>query len=245
MKITPWILSRYIEGELNTEDQKFIEENVTRGEIIRFASVYREIHEAILKDEEIKIIKFLLEKRNDSKKRLFVKYFSSRKVNYLVAAAILFLILPLTIYFVTDQKNIVGKDIYSEFYSPFERNGIVRSKHSSTFDPIFEKGVRYYNQGDYKAATICFDSLLQVNNKNNLSRLYAAICNIEQDSIHVAIIQLKTLLSSDDILYHDLALWYLSLVYIKQERYDLARKHLKAIQFYKRKEVKDILSLIE
>lgn len=129
-------------------------------------------------------------------------YFSSPNINY----ALLY------------QQNVSVYDMVVNLPNPNDAATI-------DTDPLMIKGLRAYQQKDYKQTQAHLSSYLSKNN-DNTAAFYLALAYLFDDNTTRAIELLQK--NSSDI-FADERHWYLALAYIKSEKKDLALMELKKL----------------
>lgn len=168
---------------------------------------------------------------------------SKKKFNWRIAASIT-IIIGLSGYFLLFNKSLSNDELFSTYFSPYEnvvepivRDQITLSKKAQAF--------RLYEQGNYIKAIDGFNEL------TTLDSIDVATINFYKAN---AYLELKKHENAKDYFsqasqnkeWENESFWYLALISIKLNDKDSALNYLKKLenQSYKRKEIKDLMNIL-
>ena len=168
---------------------------------------------------------------------------SKKKFNWRIAASIT-IIIGLSGYFLLFNKSLSNDELFSTYFSPYEnvvapivRDQITLSKKAQAF--------RLYEQGNYIKAIDGFNEL------TTLDSIDVATINFYKAN---AYLELKKYENAKDYFsqasqnkeWENESFWYLALISIKLNDKDSALNYLKKLenQSYKRKEIKDLMNIL-
>ncbi|MEA2107550.1 MAG: tetratricopeptide repeat protein [Bacteroidota bacterium] len=105
-----------------------------------------------------------------------------------------------------------------------------------------------FNHKEFKTAKKHFMELLQSDKNNHLAKFYLAVSCIELNDFSHAERYLEELTHTPNHIFWEQSHWYLSLVYLKQEKYDEAEQILRTIvneQFINFSDAEEILKQMD
>jgi len=225
------IFEKQLFETLSEKDWSFIEETNSK-EV--------ETLECIFKSDDLKktkeAISIAYEEYSKPKKKVL-------KLSYIAAASVAILIAVYSLLYTTNYSH---NELYALYIQPNElRSSIIRGEGNKTKDLTI--GETYFNHKDYGKALPIFVKVLP-NNKNNASLyLYIAISQIELSKYNEAQATLDNLINSD-LIDAEKGYWYKSLLFVKSNKLQEARKQLKVViknTYFKHKEAKELLSKLE
>jgi hypothetical protein len=165
----------------------------------------------------------------------------SQRHTYLAIAASL-AIFTLVGYFAF-YTSVDTNDLYAIYYSPYpdmiiSRGEVTGSEQQLTF------GMQAYNDKNYVAASTLIEGYLAQGGSNKSAYLYLAISQLETGSFDKAEGNFK--IAAEDPNFVQQSDWYRALLYLKQDRLELARTTLKEIagndNHYKHKDAESLLN---
>lgn len=143
------------------------------------------------------------------------------------AAAILILLFLLYPFMLTQEE------IFLKYYKPFSGNLFNISTNNEQFN-YPEYPIKLYLEGNYVES---FQEIkIFTSNENNISvvsNFYLGLAAIENGENNLAISSLKDVLKEDFSFFHEHAQWYLTLVYFKIGKFDLAKENLVDLKLQK------------
>jgi tetratricopeptide (TPR) repeat protein len=247
MKITPFLIEQYFNGELSQDVRDEIEMRLTNDQIKELSVILYEINDAISRKEELEIRRHLSKyKDNNLSRRISSRYLVINliKREYLIAAVVLLILFSVILSVLFYTYNQSSEKIFLANYEVYKDRLTSRSDYSSSEDGLLDSGFAYYDNQQYSLAIMFFDSTLKITPNNNLCKIYKGVSFIEMNLYTDAIQCFKQIINSEDILYKEIALWYLSMVYLKTDQIKLAVYYLEQIQSYQYKKVRKILRTI-
>jgi tetratricopeptide (TPR) repeat protein len=217
------LIENYISGTLSEVQQKELENlMITDNSFIEEIKLYREVDQAILDDDLHKYRQKVKDLCSDPKSKTS-GYFRIKKnlIKLSVAASIIFLI-GISLWQIIVRQS--PDKIYTSFYRPYEADFSIRSSEIIT-DKI-QLSYMLYQKGDYETCFNILDNYLARNYDNFTARFFYGMSALELGKTKLAIEQLSEVESNVSTPYSIHARWYLSMVYLKTDNLDLAKKYL-------------------
>ena len=147
-----------------------------------------------------------LQEKKMERKAKVVPLFSLKKI--LVAASVVLLV-TLSVYKFTQKPSFADFAHYDELTLTVRGDDETQLK-------MLEK---YFNNKQFNKALPLFESLLKENPNDKKLLLYKALALVETNKINESLALFDKLITSDNVLYKDNALWYKSLAYLKVKDY--------------------------
>ncbi len=166
---------------------------------------------------------------------------------YYAAASLLALVcLAGVLKFIVFAPEFDNDQIFQKYYQTYQSETIQRSAQTSS--ELIEAMEAFENKEFYKAVSL-FDNIAKTDKDNNIkATFYKGISAIEISDYKNAIESLNKVLSVAETSYIAQSHWYLSLIWIKLNNVNEARKHLnwlvKNDRFYASR-AKEILAIID
>lgn len=233
------IIELYLQNKLSEEERVEFEQHMKNDELLSNevdlvrhiitgiqrkgdVAVFTELKE-ISTEEQLKEILAKTEKRhrpNVPKRRLIIAGISS-----IAAVAIILLFIGL-------QPQYSSMQLYQQTHNRAEidwsasRGGI---SLNATQLELLDHAIQLYQQQDYAGALSIMEQITEGKNLSDIPDeilFYSAICLSENNRNMEAIEMLKFLSGKSDSLFYEEAAWQLSLVYLKKDKRDEARKSL-------------------
>jgi len=154
-----------------------------------------------------------------------------KRSSWLGIAASIVILLSLTFlfYFFQVKKHVSAEACYQEFYSPYPCLLMVRGVAISDTRQQWSEALKNYDVGNYAASLQCFRSLDKAYSGNDLRWLYEGICCMELKEYGEASESFQQILNRPKSLLRNQALWYMSLVMLKQQETQQALEFLHKI----------------
>lgn len=216
---------------LNENDWSF-SENVNLDEFEEVESIFRS-------DEINKIKESISIAHNEYKKpsRNIVK------LVYFAAASIALLFVGYSLFFTVKSTP---NELYTEYIQQNEIYSTITRGEGESVKKLVEAET-YFKEKKYTEALPIFIKELGSNKNTASIYLYTAVCQIELQKFEEAEVTLNSLINSD-LLDAQKGYWYKSLLFIKANQLDKAKKELKFIienNYFKHKEAKELLTKLD
>lgn len=227
MQYSPEDIDRYLDGTLEVAEleafEKALEED---AQLSREVEIQRELRRGIrskgndlLKDrlrkihaEEITDAQPVSESASPKKGRLI-----PMRWPMLGAVAAVLLLIAVFVLFPGKPEP---EQLFAQNYEPYEISLVQRGDDADALAKADED----YRSGNYQAAILSLESLLQNQPANAKLHLVLGICYLETDQLPQAREHFELALNNS--LYQDKAQWYLALTYLKQGQIEEARNYL-------------------
>lgn len=198
------LLQKALNNKLSEEERAAFKELLTKDTAFNEEFIFQESVKKAIQAEE----------RNSLKNKLKARQQEQPKPRkwYWAAAAIMAVALSVTFWFMNQPKP----DLFVENYTKFP-NIIAPLTRSETNLTELETAFKAYDTGDYNKAY----QLLGEFPDENFAAFYQGICLIEMEKYNEAILHFEEISFQDE--YENHRLWYVSLLYIKQNRTEKAK----------------------
>ncbi len=225
------LISKYLDGELSTDELSRFEEVLEHDQVLQSElELYKEVEDALSDTEVLNLraqLELIHEEYTPGIERIKEK--TTRKVfKYAVAAGVAMAVSLGTYGLFFNHAS--GNRIVSQFYKPYDVTLVNRSENTN-MDAVLKEGLTYYENKEYVKAIPLFNEVLEMNPRNIASNLYAGISQFEIELYKDANESFNKVIEHNDNLYIEQADWYLGFCYL------LMNEREKAItQFTKLKE---------
>lgn len=145
---------------------------------------------------------------------------------YLMAAAVLTVVLVPAIYFLNLQKPS-SEELFMANYQPYEEMITQRASPGDSVNTLLTNGLHAYNSGAYKKSAELLGAYLKQNPKDHKVSLYLAIAQLEINQKELAAANFVR--AQQDPAVKEQAQWYQALTYLKFQETDSAVVILKTI----------------
>lgn len=143
------------------------------------------------------------------------------------AAAVLILVLPLSLWFYTSSQHSNERH-FDAYFQPYE--DIVTSRSAAPKDDAkFREGMAYYNNSDYVNAVRAFEVFLVSQPEHAAAIFYLGVANLASDNPKKAELQFLKLQQQPEGVFTEMADWYLALAYVEENKVAQADAVLKNI----------------
>ncbi len=215
------LIERYLNGEMPVKEQTEFEDLLRADkELMNEFLFRRKINEAISEDDIMKLREKLNEIVNPT-----IKLFPSAKSKLMfssVAAVFIAFVVIGSIYLFPTQ-NLDKNRIFQSYYSPYPTVSNIRSSEEHTSEELLLfKALESYEKGNYTLSVEYFHEILGQDSSNKMAMFYTAICEIERNNLSQSENYLNSLISKNNHIFWEQSHWYLALVYLKQEDYEMA-----------------------
>lgn len=219
------IFERYHDGNMTISEKEIFLRKLNEDlEFKKEFELYNEITQCILNtkkdDAFIAAVK-------DAEKRYFnsiddIKSKHNKNYNFLFKAAATVAIIAISsflLYFIFDSKP-TNKELFAQYYTPIRVDEITRSTEDSTSS--IKEGFIAYQTGNYQNCLLILSSENETNELSTQVKLIKALSYLELGNYNNAENLLKQASEDYNNAFYDDCLWYLSLIYIKTDRSNLA-----------------------
>lgn len=152
-----------------------------------------------------------------------------RRINwrYFAVAAAIFVLLAAVVWLYSGPSN--PGSLFAEYYELYNSDLDIQFRQSEDSalpaDTPLSRGLRAYAEEDFSAAIPQLEAFIGENPGNAIARFYLGMAQMEESRWEEAEKNL-TLVSDARLDYWEEASWYLSLLYVKNERLDEAKHAL-------------------
>ncbi|SHO60068.1 tetratricopeptide repeat protein [Algoriphagus zhangzhouensis] len=217
-------IERFILGEISSEEKGAFEERIiTNQELRREVNFQRSLQATIEVDSWIK------NKENSKVSRKLISF-----LKYGIAASVVF-ILGLFIWLQPWNSESSSGDIYTAYFYPDPGLPVPMS---STDSYQFDDGMVSYKEEKYQEAQDIWTNLAQDQPTDTLA-FYLAMAKLNQKEFESSAQFLDQLLEDSNSEFYQKALWYRSLIYLKEEEKESAIQLLEKLNspLYKKEEL--------
>lgn len=239
-----WI-DKYLDGEMTVREQVTFEELLRKDTALRQEYLLRKAIDQAMAEQDIMNLRDQLNEIMNvhSKKRLL------RPVMLSVSAAILIILVVIGVKFLIPQQAEDGEQLFAHYYQRYPSFLNARSAADvSDQEQLTREAFGSFNHKEFKTAKKHFMELLQSDKNNHLAKFYLAVSCIELNDFSHAERYLEELTHTPNHIFWEQSHWYLSLVYLKQEKYDEAEQILRTIvneQFINFSDAEEILKQMD
>lgn len=223
-----YFIERYIAGEMEPTEKKWFEKELDGNENLRKEVILRKkVDQSLVNHDLISLRNKLADMEKN--RRAKVQAVSGNKSAPIRYAAIFTGLLVVGTIFTMTFNNQSHDKLFSKYYQPFE---IVTTSRSSSVLPeeqMFNMAAELFNNREFTEAASLFSELLKANPQRLDARFFHGMAEMEMENYPVALKSLSVVGSTKNTLYHDKAIWYLSLCYIATGDTENARSALKSI----------------
>lgn len=233
MSSTFEVIERYWNKELIGDELIEFEKCLLRDNKLRnLVNLHFEIDDAMSHSDELEIRSFLLNLNKhvfqNKKARLAIRYNSKKFFSILTIAAMLILIIMPAILQLMPNGTKTDR-LFSEYFYQNLPYGISRSIiHGQS--KSFSAGIQLYHKKLYHNSLFYFLDAEKSSLNDKLSILYAGHCYLQLKNMEKAISCYKNILNSDNILFQDIGLYYVSLAYLKNDDLINSKLYLTRLQ---------------
>ncbi len=217
------LIEKYLNDELSDDFLlSFKEEMKSNAELRREVQLHKEINEALLDQDTIKLRNELQTIHEEyTRKRLAAKIISLfTQPSYVsgIAAAILITLIVGGVMLFNSGQDTSTDGIFSNFYKADDAIMMVRSG-TSPEDIDLKEALLAYHEKKYDNAI----EILQNQNNNILAKYYLGLSYLETDKLENAIETFQAIINHKNNLFVEQAEWYLSLCYVKSSQEEKAK----------------------
>ncbi|TCP21745.1 hypothetical protein EV195_11611 [Tenacibaculum skagerrakense] len=262
-------IDKYLNGDMNNSEKEAFEKNLTTdSELADAFNFEKEIRMIYSEDEWITLNRSVL---NSDRAKAMKSYLQSDEITTIketisnviadnrktysrksfikqLAVAASILLISTISYFSIKSNSTDFESIINEEY----KNLPSLVNRSESADTKLIEGQQYFENKDYKNATISFTEYQRMSSESNttnaLSYIYNGLSFLAINDFTNAIDQFD-LLQNSESLQAKKATWYKAIIYLKQKDYELLKRTLKTITSdasnYNYLEAKELLNEIE
>ncbi|MEO9805766.1 MAG: hypothetical protein ABJF04_21090 [Reichenbachiella sp.] len=121
------------------------------------------------------------------------------------------------------------EDLFLAYYHPYENFEYTPTREEVEASSDKHKAYTEYDAKNYAKAALFFDKVILVDSMDVPAIFFRGLCQIEAQSYEKALSDLMTVIESNDPYYSDAALWYMSLIELKFDRLDKAKRYLERL----------------
>ncbi len=215
---TAELIQRFLDNEMSQEERKLFEDQLKKDTSLQEeVLLYRKVNNA-LKDSSLE--DFKTELNQIHREHFHTPIIKSIRVWRYAAAIVLLALIGSVIMFMNSGSDpLKAYDKYYEALDFFNSKRAGKLNERSEFDHSMEA----YNNKQYQLAYEKLSALLHKEPDNLALKLYLGVSAIEIGQIEKAEELFKNILYTNDPFYIQEAEWYLSLIYIKQNKIEKAR----------------------
>ena len=220
------MLDNYLLGKMDEKEKiEFLTKAENDPELLRELQISMAVHKGILysgtQDLKERLRKIETEIDMDRKNNRTPRIISMQRF---VSVAAILLVVCVPAYFLFFNHHTGSTDLYSQYYAPYEANGISRGSNDRTESAIYEK----YDDKQYASALQDF-SQLAADSVSTQLMLIKGICELEINESGEAISEFDQIINSGDQIYSDQALWYAAMTSLKENKNDQAKQYLQKL----------------
>ena len=223
------LISKYLEGELDSFNQARFEEilksdTVLRSEVDLYVKVDDAISDTELLDFRSQLNSLHEELTPELRK---IPWKSTRRVVQATAAALLLVVLTFgSLNFFWNRP--LNERFLNEFYSPYEMTMVNRSA-SSDINILIHQALSLYENQEYRKAVSLFEEVLEKDPSQMATRLYSGISFFEIKEYQKASNSFTTIIDHKDNLYIEQAEWYRGFCFIMMNEKQKATRQFEKI----------------
>ncbi len=230
------LIEKYLDRELSEQEREQFEQNLkTDKELARELKLHQAIRETIGDEEMADLTNKLNKITNDYHKKETIH----RKIKQLViytsgAALIIFLITIISIC----NKSYTNEELFDQHYEHYDAGTRTRGKEKNTTE-IFTNALRTYDNGQYTQAIEQFKQIPETSIYFTPKEFYTALSFMELKNYTEAIKHFEMAVKDEQNVYHDNAVWYCGLCYLKTNQTQKAKQKFQSLNnscpFYQKK----------
>jgi len=219
----------YLEGKLTNEElSDFKEQLKIDPDLMAELDIHRLTDQVSQPDNEERFGKRLANADEFENERPFITQGTSsnrkRKYSFWILSSLAAAIIAL--FVILHPFELTQGEIFTEYYQPYTGYHASRLSFSDKGGNP-EKAILYYLEGNYDAA---YEEFMVFNSEDIeipvIYNYYLGLTYIEKEKYNLAIEAFKNVLREEFSYSHEHAQWYLSLLYVKLGKNNLARENL-------------------
>jgi hypothetical protein len=142
----------------------------------------------------------------------------------IVAAAIIILFAVVLV----PKEKPGPKDLYADFYEPFEQVNFVQRNADGSIDHEVVNGIKAYNEGRFFDATDVLSDVIKEGKVSATTHFYNGLAQMETGEFNKAVVQFEYLLSNYYV-YGQEATWYMALCHLQTGNIAKTKKALREL----------------
>ncbi|MFP4025797.1 MAG: hypothetical protein ACLFVR_14835 [Thiohalospira sp.] len=239
------LIERYLDGEMTVREQASFEELLRNNKELREEFFLRKNINKAIGEEDIMDLRDNLDEIINPKpvKRL------TKLAFYSAAAAVIIILIVVGVKLILPVEDYTGSHIFDLYYENYPSIINARSAEEvSQQELLTMQAFEYYDAQNYRKAVKQFKELLSFDTTNHLAIFYIAMAHIELEKYSDAEHYLTQLVNNPNQIFWEQSYWYLSLVYLKQNKITDAQKMLEFIiqeNLNKASEANEVLEKID
>jgi len=226
-------IDRYVNMELDEDEQSSFETELTNNpDLVAELELYNEIDTALvekdvmdLRDKLDRISKEIIKEKR--KERSFIARIPKSRIAAASIAASLILLISITTL-LSRNKSSNEKELYSQYFRPYEATGIFRSNNCD-LDSKISLALHKYNAAEYNQAVELFEQVLQTDATNPVGNFYQGMAYQELGKYDYAITAYNQVIKAKNNLFIEQAEWYSALCYLQNDNRRKAYKQFQRI----------------
>ena len=224
-------IDQFLNMELSEDELASFESELSNNpDLVAELDLHREIDAALLEKDVMhlrnkldRISKDIIKEKR--KERSFIARIPNSRIAVATIAASLILLISIT-SLLSRNKVTNERELYSQFFRPYEATGIFRS-NDSDLDSKISIALHKYNQAEYTEAVGLFEEILKTDASNPVGNFYQGMAYQELGQFDNAIGSYNQVIKERNNLFIEQAQWYAALCYLQN---DNRRKAFKQFQ---------------
>jgi len=230
MKRDRHILQKYLDNELSEKELARFEQRLNASpELLVDLDLYKEVDEAIADTEVLDFRAQLTDLREETRRTETGKrVFRFTRPWHYAASAALALLVAIGLATVLGRP-LSNNDLFTKYMKPYELVLTNRSVDNENTTYLMGKAQEHYLNGEFGAAIIYFDEMLELNSNMMEADFYMGMSHMEIEQHKEASESFTRVIEHDDNLYIQKAEWFLAGCLLAMEETDHARRKLASI----------------
>jgi tetratricopeptide (TPR) repeat protein len=221
---------RYLDGELNPAESIEFEEQLKSDTDLKVKLELVKNIEGSLKDKKVNEFRNTLKVvhrsyvNNNEDSGKIISLFRNKALLKIAASIVVLVSVTLSIYKYSFAPSL-SQQLFSEYYSPYQMDIPTRSDGNvvNTLQLAFQS----YENKDFNKAVNYFNQVLVSDNTMLIAYFYKGVASIEIDDYNSALKSFQKVIDNPSNPYFVQAKWYTSLVWLKLNKPENAKQHLK------------------
>lgn len=217
------LIGEYLSGELSASETLSFENRLSTEPI--WKEKVEEIRIITLGIQEASLEQMLSTLRHEKTNNKTVSMKSAVWKRWLVAASVITIVAIGTLLIFNKPKN---EKLFAAYYKNDPGLPVVMGDGDNSNYTLYD-GMIDYKEGNYNKAIKKWNSIGNNNRFTDTLNYYIGVANIGAGNLTEAIKNLEHVSEKEDSRFYEKAMWYLSLIYIKQKKNDAAKNLLNKI----------------
>ncbi|WP_163717942.1 tetratricopeptide repeat protein [Mangrovibacterium lignilyticum] len=226
-------IDQFLNMELSEDELASFESELSNNpDLVAELELFKEIDSALeekdvmgLRDKLDRISKDIIKEKR--KERSFIARIPNSRIAVATIAASLILLISIT-SLLSRHQVANERELYSEFFRPYEATGIFRSNNSN-LDSKISIALHKYNEANYAEAVQLFNEVLQSDSSNPVGNFYQGMSYQGLGEFNQAISSYNEVIKAKNNLFMEQAEWYTALCYLQNDNRRKAFKQLQRI----------------